>query len=226
METNVLILDDQLEMVDPIRRLAHLYGWRTHFVGSLQELELAMHGTERPELVLVNRRPGVASWELEHWLLRLKIDVPVVVLSEPGNENGQSVPGVVWMGRPNNAADTEHRLVQVLGRLGLGSLLTSPHGIVGQSQQHQEVLARGDDSDLSLGADSQKERSGAGRDLPAGLTLRELEQLYILQTLARMGQNRTRTAAALGISLRGLQYKLKSYRQDSLNLLTPFERAS
>jgi transcriptional regulator with PAS, ATPase and Fis domain len=100
------------------------------------------------------------------------------------------------------------------------------YGIAGQSQQLQEVVARGDDSDLSLGADSQEERSGEGRDLPAGLTLEELEQRYILQTLARMGQNRTRTAAALGISLRGLQYKLKAYRQDSLSVLTPFERAS
>ena len=85
------------------------------------------------------------------------------------------------------------------------------------------VLCQGDridDGDLSLGADSQadseKERSGAGRELPPGLTLQELEQRYILQTLVRMGQNRTRTAAALGISLRGLQYKLKSYRQESL----------
>lgn len=99
------------------------------------------------------------------------------------------------------------------------------YGIAGQSQQLQEVVARGDDSDLSLGADSQ-ERSGEGRDLPAGLTLEELEQRYILETLARMGQNRTRTAAALGISLRGLQYKLKAYREDSLSVLTPFERAS
>jgi transcriptional regulator with PAS, ATPase and Fis domain len=56
--------------------------------------------------------------------------------------------------------------------------------------------------------------------------LEELEQRYILETLARMGQNRTRTAAALGISLRGLQYKLKAYREDSLSVLTPFERAS
>ena len=41
------------------------------------------------------------------------------------------------------------------------------------------------------------------RTRPSGRAdLEELEQRYILQTLARMGQNRTRTAAALGISLR------------------------
>ena len=95
------------------------------------------------------------------------------------------------------------------------------------------VLCQGDridDGDLSLGADSQadseKERSGAGRELPPGLTLQELEQRYILQTLVRMGQNRTRAAAALGISLRGLQYKLKSYRQESLNSQTSFDEGT
>jgi len=446
VETNVLILDDQLELADPIRRLAHLNGWRTHFVGSLQELELAMQATGQPQLVVVNWRPPVTSWELQQWLSGLRVDVPVLVLSESGNANGHGVPGAVCVERPSNAVDAQHRLAQVLGRLGFGSLVTNPHGIVGQSPQLREVLARVeraapgeanlcisgesgtgkeliaraihaqsaradrplvtldctaipeslieshlfghvrgsftgavesrtgffalahtgtlfideiselslplqakllraiqtrefvkvgdskptrtdirlitasnkdllravregafredlyyriavvmiempplrarqgdvallaqhfvrkfaavhgkpvprlmpralelleafdwpgnvrqlencleqavvlcqgdriDHGDLSLGADSQadreKERSGAGRELPPGLTLQELEQRYILQTLVRMGQNRTRAAAALGISLRGLQYKLKSYRQESLNSQT------
>jgi hypothetical protein len=48
--------------------------------------------------------------------------------------------------------------------------------------------------------------------LPAGLTLRDLEQQYILQTLDGVGGNRTQAARLLGISLRCLQYKLKAYR--------------
>ncbi|HKW90648.1 MAG TPA: helix-turn-helix domain-containing protein, partial [Methylomirabilota bacterium] len=48
--------------------------------------------------------------------------------------------------------------------------------------------------------------------LPTGLTLRELEQQYILQTLDGVGGNRTQAARLLGISLRCLQYKLKAYR--------------
>jgi transcriptional regulator with PAS, ATPase and Fis domain len=48
--------------------------------------------------------------------------------------------------------------------------------------------------------------------LPPGLTLRELEQQYILQTLEGVGGNRTQAARLLGISLRCLQYKLKAYR--------------
>jgi hypothetical protein len=48
--------------------------------------------------------------------------------------------------------------------------------------------------------------------LPPGLTLRDLEQQYILQTLDSVGGNRTQAARLLGISLRCLQYKLKAYR--------------
>jgi hypothetical protein len=45
-----------------------------------------------------------------------------------------------------------------------------------------------------------------------GLTLRALEQQYILQTLENVSGNRTQAARLLGISLRCLQYKLKAYR--------------
>src|SRR6266581_4095728 len=53
---NILILDDQLELADLVRRLARLYEWQPHFVGSLQELELALHAQGRPALVLINQR--------------------------------------------------------------------------------------------------------------------------------------------------------------------------
>ncbi|HEX7788670.1 MAG TPA: helix-turn-helix domain-containing protein, partial [Methylomirabilota bacterium] len=52
--------------------------------------------------------------------------------------------------------------------------------------------------------------------LPVGLTLRYLEEQYILQTLASVGGNRTEAARLLGISLRCLQYKLKAYREARL----------
>jgi DNA-binding NtrC family response regulator len=47
----------------------------------------------------------------------------------------------------------------------------------------------------------------------AGLTLRDVEQQYILRTLQENGGNRTRAARVLGISLRCLQYKLKAYAE-------------
>jgi transcriptional regulator with PAS, ATPase and Fis domain len=70
-----------------------------------------------------------------------------------------------------------------------------------------------DVSDLRLGAAGEGERRGKKAELPFGLSLQEVEHRYILQTLARLGHNRTQTAKLLGISLRCLQYKLKAYDQ-------------
>jgi DNA-binding NtrC family response regulator len=46
---------------------------------------------------------------------------------------------------------------------------------------------------------------------PRRLRLREVEKLYILETLAETRWNRAAAARLLGISVRGLQYKLKRY---------------
>ncbi len=53
-----------------------------------------------------------------------------------------------------------------------------------------------------------------GLELEPGLPLREIERRYILRTLHEVGGNRTEAARRLGISLRCLQYKLKSYIAD------------
>src|SRR5438034_1298959 len=140
---NILILDDQLELADPARRLARLYEWQPHFVGSLQELELAMHAHGRPALVLINQQPPLTAWELEQRLPRLDIDVPVVVLTAPDSESGlDQLTGVVCIERPKSAAETERQLAQVLNRLGFQSDALHPQGIIGESKQLHEVLAR------------------------------------------------------------------------------------
>jgi DNA-binding NtrC family response regulator len=79
---------------------------------------------------------------------------------------------------------------------------------------------------LGEGAAGARGAAGGKPALPAGLTLRELEQQYILQTLDGVGGNRTQAARLLGISLRCLQYKLKAYRQGGLDLLGQFNRVS
>ena len=48
-------------------------------------------------------------------------------------------------------------------------------------------------------------------DLPIRLTLEEVEREWILQTLARLDGNRTKTAKVLGMSLSSLYNKLNSY---------------
>src|SRR5712692_1088612 len=140
---NILILDDQLELADPVRRLARMHDWQPHFVGSLQELELAIHAQGRPALVLINQQPPLTAWELEQRLPRLNIDLPFVVLTEPGSESGlHQLPGVVCIERLTGAAETERQLAQALNRLGFQSDAIYPQGIIGQSKQLHEVLAR------------------------------------------------------------------------------------
>jgi transcriptional regulator with PAS, ATPase and Fis domain len=66
---------------------------------------------------------------------------------------------------------------------------------------------------LSLDHREPKKMAGHHDVAHAGLTLREVEQEHILRTLHAVNGNRTRAARLLGISLRCLQYKLKSYAQ-------------
>lgn len=59
--------------------------------------------------------------------------------------------------------------------------------------------------------------------LELGLPLREVERRFILSTLRAARGNRSETARRLGISLRCLQYKLKSYSETPETIGTPDE---
>ena len=54
----------------------------------------------------------------------------------------------------------------------------------------------------------------AGIDLPAGLTLDELERWYVTRTIEEAGGNRTRAAEILGIDRRTIQRKLRAWDDD------------
>ncbi len=54
----------------------------------------------------------------------------------------------------------------------------------------------------------------AGGALAAGMSLREMEKKLILKTLEEVGNNRTKAAGILGISIRTLRNKLNEYEQD------------
>jgi len=47
-----------------------------------------------------------------------------------------------------------------------------------------------------------------------GMTVRDLEERLIVQTLKHVNHNRTHAAEMLGISIRTLRNKLREYRQD------------
>lgn len=59
-------------------------------------------------------------------------------------------------------------------------------------------------------------REGLTGPLPSmtSLSLREIEKRYVFETLERMHGNRSKAARILGISLRGLQYKLRRYSKE------------
>ena len=107
------------------------------------DLELALHAHGPAALVLINQQPPLTSWELEQRLPRLNAGAPVVVLSEPGSDSGLGeLPGVVCLERPLGMAETGRRLAQVLAELGFESSRGARHGLVGQSKQLDEMLAR------------------------------------------------------------------------------------
>ena len=54
--------------------------------------------------------------------------------------------------------------------------------------------------------------NGDGLHLPAGATVAQMEKALIFRTLEHCGDNRTRAAEILGISVRTLRNKLKEYR--------------
>jgi two-component system, response regulator FlrC len=56
-----------------------------------------------------------------------------------------------------------------------------------------------------------------------GMTVRDLEERLIVQTLKHVNHNRTHAAEMLGISIRTLRNKLREYRQDEES--TPFPQA-
>ena len=81
------------------------------------------------------------------------------------------------------------------------------------------VLADGDLIDLEHFPSLTREASDVMQApvplAPLGLRLEELERWYVLETLRRADGNRTKAARQLGISLRGLQYKLRRYGTNS-----------
>ena len=146
---NVLVLDESLDLAVLVGRLAPLRGWQPHFVGSLHELELAVRTHGRPGLVIVNLQAPLTAWELGQRLRTLGSDCPVVVLGPSGSTDAPpALPGVQWLERPAEEAELMAALGRVVNRLGLGAQRPGPgsgaaaHGLIGQSPQLAEVLAK------------------------------------------------------------------------------------
>ena len=79
---------------------------------------------------------------------------------------------------------------------------------------------------LWLGDTTTPRQADSSIRIRSGLTLRDVEQQYILRTLQETGGNRTRAARVLGISLRCLQYKLKAYAEADIEAPAQPNRAN
>ena len=146
---NVLVLDETMELSAPVHGLASICGWEPHFVGSLHELELAVQAHGRPALTVVNLQPPLTAWELGQRLRGLGLESPVVVLGAAGSEGGApALAGVQWVERPVGEAALAAALERVVSRPGVGGPIgagrggAGAHGLVGQSAQLGEVLAK------------------------------------------------------------------------------------
>jgi DNA-binding NtrC family response regulator len=76
------------------------------------------------------------------------------------------------------------------------------------------VLADGEvltENDLPTQIAAGSQESTTPKEIPAGVTMEELEKLAITKALDQCGGNRTHAAGRLGISVRTLQRKLRQY---------------
>jgi two-component system, NtrC family, response regulator AtoC len=69
------------------------------------------------------------------------------------------------------------------------------------------------DFDVKIDAEHLSLDTQGIKSLRKGLSLHEMEKQHILETLILYGQNRTKTASALGISIRTLRNKLQEYEE-------------
>ena len=70
-----------------------------------------------------------------------------------------------------------------------------------------------DDFSSTFGASAHP--APAGQQFEPGLPLSEVERRHVLRTLQKAHGNRTEAARLLQISVRSLQYKLKTYNRDA-----------
>lgn len=79
------------------------------------------------------------------------------------------------------------------------------------SMEHAVALCDAHEVDVSLFSSLTFQKNPP---ITSGMTLKQIEKIHLLQTLKNMQNNRTKTASALGISVRTLRNKLNEYKKD------------
>lgn len=208
--------------IDEITELApHL---QAKLLRVIQTGEFTMVGGNHPQRVNVrivtatNRdlRQAVAKGAFrEDLYFRIAV---VHIMLPPLRERREDIALLVEHFLRNFAASTQHEVRGLTPRAMAALINYSWPGNIRQLKNWIEqalVLADGDVIDLqhfpSLTREASETLRAAMPLAPLGLRLEEVERWYVLETLRRADGNRTKAARQLGISLRGLQYKLRRY---------------
>jgi DNA-binding response OmpR family regulator len=202
----IFVFDESLEISGRARQILSPTGARVRFVGSLAEVELAVTANVRPDLLIVNVWGELTAWRLAAWIRRTSFEgrtlAVVSSLADPGVTALRHLPGVECAVRPASTARLGALLRRAgtpvpVGRFASGREATWPRAEAYRGQNG----ALGEGRAVAEAPDPEAEV----------LTLREVERRHILHVLGRARGNRTQAARLLGMSLRGLQYRLKAY---------------
>ncbi len=99
---------------------------------------------------------------------------------------------------------------------GAADLASEPLSALGRRGAEVERATRGGSASTDVHAESgdgPRERGDVVEGVFRRGSIRDMERLMILDRLARLNQNRTRSAESLAISVRTLRNKLRDYRQ-------------
>ena len=190
----------------------------------IQAREFTMVGGTHPQRVNVriitatNRdlrkavRQGTFREDLYYRIAVVHIDLP------PLRERKEDIPLLVAHFLHLTAPAYQKQIRGLTARAMEALMAYSWPGNVRQLENWIEQAVVLVDQDLiDLGHFPSIAREGAAAGHPStcsGTSLRELEKSHILDTLQRTRWNRSKAAKLLGISVRGLQYKLKRYSDE------------
>lgn len=155
---------------------------------------------------------GVFREDLYYRLTVLNIELPALKeqLSEIGVLAKHLVTSFGYIHKKNNLALTADAIEKLSCWNWPGNIRELENVL-----ERSVILSKGDQvTAAEIAIESIEEKANAENF--SGLTLSEVEQRLILQTLQITEQNRTRAAEILGISIRTLRNKLNEYRQAGL----------
>ena len=196
----VLVVEDEPRVGEMLGQAMVALGYRATVVRTGEEALHAMAERARPIVVLDLNLPGMSGLDC---LTTIRADWPetaAIILTGFGDLDAAKraihLDVIEFLTKPAHLGDLEVALSRAEQRLHAGDL---------ERLREKYAKAPRPPSDQAPGPSDDAETPTA---------LAELERRAILEALARHAGNREQTARELGISVRTLYYRLKSYQED------------